>query len=172
MHVLNVVDDLVAFLKDELKDMLLQTKAGDLKSPAVFDGYLPPKQSKRGEDTEQEDYPFVIVRYLGDEDEIFNRNVVTFRLLIGTYSQDEQHGWRDTLSVMIRIKSRLKKRQTIGSANLTGTISSALFEEQRKPIWHGVMEVEFEIPQIQRDWSGFEDEYYRDSSEEGEIFGL
>lgn len=161
MHALNILDDLVVFLEDALKDMLLQTKAGVEKAPAIFDGYLPPKQNanKRGqEDTEQEDYPFVIVRYVGDEDDLFKENIISFKFLIGTYSNDEQHGWRDTMSVMIRIKTKLREQQAIGSANLTGTISTALFEEQRKPMWHGMMQVDFDMPQIQRNWSGFEDE--------------
>lgn len=168
MHVLNLVDDIVDLLKNALKDMLLQTKEGELKPPAIYAGYLPPKQNltRRTDDTELEDYPYVIIRYIGDIDEVFKRNIATLRILIGTFSEDEQNGWRDTVSVMIRIKSALKKQQTLGSANLTGSIGSSMFENQQKPLWKGVMEVEFEIPQIQRDWSGFEDEYYRDSYEE------
>ncbi|ARK26001.1 hypothetical protein SporoP37_15855 [Sporosarcina sp. P37] len=161
MHSLNIVDDLVKFIGDSLSYMELQTKDETItKAPTVYDGYLPPKQNRRrgGEDTEQEDYPFVIVRYLGETDEIHEKNRIRFRLLIGTYSKDEQHGWRDTLSVMNRIKFALKEQQVIGPVNLTGKIDSALFEEQMRPTWHGIMEVEFEAPQIQWNRSVWEDE--------------
>lgn len=155
MTSLDILDALVIFLQDALKEMLLSTKDETvLKAPTVYDGYLPPKQNrKRGEDDpEQEDYPFVIVRYLGEEDEMFKENNMNFRILVGTYSKDEQRGWRDTLNVMNRIKIKLKERQVIGNANLSGKIESALFEEQMKPTWHGVMEVAFETPTVQ--WNG------------------
>lgn len=172
MHVLDIQDALVEFLQDALKDYLLPSKEGIEKAPKVYDGYLPSKKNeRRGEDDSEQDYPFIIVRYIGDEDELSKQNTVIFKILIGTYNNDEQHGWRDTVGLMIRIKTKLKEQQTFGSANLTGTIGSALFENQRKPLWRGLMEVEFEMPQIQRKWSGFEDEYYRNSNEEGNTAG-
>lgn len=151
MSSLDIVDVLVEFLQDALKEVRLQTKDETiLKAPTVYDGYLPPKQNrKRGEDDpEQEDYPFVIVRYLGEEDELFKQNTMDFRILVGTYNKDEQHGWRETLSVMNKIKFALKEANSVGAAALTGKIESALFEEQMKPTWHGVMEVSFETPQV------------------------
>lgn len=151
MHALDILDNLVSFLQTAMKDFLLPTKDGVEKPPTVYDGYLPAKKNvRRGEDDpEQEDYPFIIVRYMGDEDEIYKQNNIAFKIVVGTYSQDEQHGWRDTMGLMIRIKTKLREEQAIGSAMLTGKVSTALFENQSKPMWHGVMEVEFEMPQIQ-----------------------
>ncbi|MCG7435564.1 hypothetical protein [Lysinibacillus fusiformis] len=152
-----LIDDLVCFFNETLKEMRLPTKDEDVeRAPTAYDGYLPPKknQSKRRDDsdTEQEDFPYVIVRYLGEEDTQYKENVVALRVLIGTYSKDEQHGWRDTLNVMNRIKIALGKKQTIGAASLTGTISMALFEDHPRPMWHGVMEVQFNLPQVV--WEG------------------
>lgn len=162
MHALEIIDDVVVFIENVLSEMRFQTKDEEItKAPAVFPGYLPPKKNaRRGEvETEQEDYPFVIVRYLGEVDDVHFKNNMRFRLLIGTYNRDEQFGWRDTLSIMQRIKFSLKETQVIGSANLTGKIESAIFEEQMRPTWHGVMDVEFETPQIQWNRSVLEDEY-------------
>lgn len=162
MHSLNILDSLVSFIEEALSDMSFQTKDENVwKAPSVFDGYLPPKKNKRRgeEETEQEDYPFVIVRYLGESDEVYAKNIMRFRLLIGTHNLDEQHGWKDTLAIMNRIKFELKETQVVGAANLTGTIESALFEEQRRPSWHGIMEVAFDTPQIQWNRSAWRDEY-------------
>lgn len=152
MHALDVLDSLVKFLSDSLQDYLLQTESGNEVPPAVHDGYLPPKlnqRSRKDEDSPvQEDCPFVIVRYLDDDDEMYNSNRVAYRIVVGTYSEDEQHGWRETLALMIRIKSILREQQIIGSANLVGSLKTHLFEEQRKPHWHGYMVAEFEIPQV------------------------
>lgn len=152
---IDLIDNLVVFLNETLNEMRLPTKDENIKkAPTAYDGYLPSKtpSSRRGDDTEQEDYPCVIVRYLGEDDEIYNENVATLKLVIGTYSKDEQHGWRDTLNVMNRIKIALRKEQTIGAATLTGKIITGLFEEQAKPIWYGVMEIQFNLPQVE--WDG------------------
>ncbi|MBG9479414.1 hypothetical protein [Lysinibacillus sphaericus] len=157
---INLIDDLVAFLNETLKEMQLPTKDENIvKAPTVYDGYLPPKKnpSRRGEDTEQDDFPYVIVRYLGEEDQQYKENVATLRLVVGTFSKDEQHGWRDNLNVMNRIKISLGKKQVIGAASITGTISMALFEEHPKPMWHGVMEVQFNLPQVEWERSVLDD---------------
>lgn len=158
---IELLDNLVAFLNEELKEMRLSTKDENVeKAPMVYDGYLPPKatSSRRGDDTEQEYYPFVLVRYLGEADKIYDENVAELKLVIGTYSKDEQHGWRDTLNVMNKIKISLGKKRVIGAASITGTISMALFEEQMKPMWHGVMEVQFNLPQVSWEWSVLDDD--------------
>lgn len=157
---ITLIDNLVEFLNETLKEMRLPTKDETIeKAPTAYDGYLPSKKnaSRRGEETEHDDYPFVIVRYLGEEDEQYKENVTTLRLVVGTYSKDEQHGWRDTLNVMNKIKISLGKKRVIGAASITGTISMALFEEQMKPMWHGVMEVQFNLPQVAWEWSVLDD---------------
>jgi len=156
MDSLNMTDELVAFFTKELAETRLQTKDESvLKSPTVYDGYLPPKKNaKRGEeDTEQDDYPYVIVRFLLEEDDLKDENIMNFRFIIGTYSKDERQGWRDTLLVMNRMKFVLKEAGFVGPGQLTGKIESALFEEQMKPMWHGVMEVKFATPIVQWDRS-------------------
>lgn len=157
-----MTDELVAFFTKELAEMRLQTKDDSvLKAPTVYDGYLPPKKNaRRGEeDTEQDDYPYVIVRFLHEEDDLKDENIMNFRFIIGTYSKDERQGWRDTLHVMNRMKFVLKEVGSIGPGALTGKIESALFEEQMKPIWHGVMEVKFATPIVQLDRSEFGNAY-------------
>ncbi len=162
MDSLNMTDELVAFLTDSLADMRLPTKDEKIfKAPTIYDGYPPPKKNaRRGEDdTEQDDYPFVIVRFLFEKDNLKNENVMKFRFVIGTYSKDEQHGWRETLDVMNHIKFALKEVGSVGPGILTGEIESALFEEQTKPLWHGVMEVDFATPPVQLDRSVLGDDF-------------
>lgn len=162
MDSLSMTDEIVDFLTDKLSDMSLQTKDENVfKAPTVYDGYLPPKKNaRRGEDdTEQDDYPFVIVRFLFEKDNLKDSNVMKFRLLVGTYSKDERQGWRDTLDVMNHIKFALKEVGSVGPGLLTGEIEAALFEEQMKPLWRGVMEVDFATPPVQSDRSVFGDDF-------------
>lgn len=162
MDSLNMTDELVAFFTKELAEMRLQTKDDNVfKAPTVYDGYLPPKKNaRRGEeDTEQDDYPYVIVRFLLEEDDLKDENIMKFRFIIGTYSKDERQGWRENLHVMNRMKFALKEVGFVGPGELTGKIESALFEEQMKPMWHGVMEVSFATPIVQLDRSELGDAY-------------
>lgn len=162
MDALNMTDELVAFFTDALADMRLQTKDEDIwKPPTVYDGYLPPKKNARrgDDDTEQDDYPFVIVRFLYEKDNLKDSNTIQFRFLIGTYSKDERQGWRDTLHVMNRMKFALKEVGFVGPGSLSGDIEMALFEEQMKPLWRGVIEVEFATPAVQLDRSEFGDAF-------------
>ena len=162
MHAIDLVDNLKVFLQEKLNDLELQTKSPEIfKAPTVHGGYLPPKPSRRDRDEENDpdDYPFVIVRFLGHGDKIHDKKTMAARIIIGTYSKDEQNGWRENVNVWNRIELALKEAQAVGPFNLTGQIDFDLFEEQMRPSWHSTAVLEFEAPQIQRDWSVLEDEF-------------
>lgn len=162
MHGIDLVDTLKDFIQDKLKDMELQTKVPEiLKAPTVYAGYLPPKPSRRDrdEETDSEDYPFVIVRYLGHGDKIHDKKTIAVRIIIGTYSKDEQNGWRENVNVWNRIELALKETQAVGPFNLAGQLDFDLFEEQMRPSWHSSAVVEFEAPQVQWDRSVLKDEF-------------
>lgn len=149
MHIMDTLNSLKEFLEEELRELQLSTKVGNVRAPQVFKGYLPPKvNSRERQDDDSDFYPFVITRFINNDDELQGENIAHFRLVIGTYSQDEQFGWEDTVTVMDRIKLRLKEVQNVGSATLHGKIESGLFENQKKPLWHGVMDVSLKLPEI------------------------
>lgn len=160
MHGIDLVDILKDFLQEKLKDMELQTKQEILKAPTVYGGYLPPKPSRRERDkeTDPEDYPFVIVRYLGQSDKIHDKKTIAVRIVIGTYSKDEQNGWRENVNVWNRIELALKETQAVGPFNLAGQIDFDIFEEQMRPSWHSTAVLEFEAPQVQWNRSVLDDE--------------
>lgn len=158
MHIRQTLDDLRDFLEEELKDLRLSTKTGTERAPQVFKGYLPPKvNSRERQDDDADFYPFVIVRFIDDDDELNGEDVASFRMVIGTYSQDEQLGWEDTVTVIDRIKLRLKEVQNVGSSTLYGKIESGLFENQKKPLWHAVMDISLKLPSIQWNRSVLDD---------------
>lgn len=158
MDILDTLNKFKEFLEGELKDLQLCTKTGSERPPQVFKGYLPPKvNSRERQDDDADFYPFVIARFINNDDEVHGENVANFRLVIGTYSQDEQLGWEDTLLVINRIKLRLKEVQNIGAATLYGKIESGLFENQKKPLWHGVMDVSLKLPAVQWERSVLDD---------------
>lgn len=149
MTPIELVDGLVDFIKKVVDQYDLSTKIKDIKkAPSVYAGYLPP-DNEDDESLTPDDYPFVIVRFISDTDDIDSSDIANIRILIGTYSEDEQNGWRDTLNIATRIKIELKKKQFTGPFALTGKVQTELFEEQLRPFWHAIMDFSFVIPQVQ-----------------------
>lgn len=154
MTSIELVDSLVEFIKEVVKEYNLTTKVkGQSKVPSVYAGYLPSEEEEEDDSLNPNDYPFIIVRFIADTDDIGSSDSTSIRLIIGTYSEDEQNGWRDTLNIATRIKIELKKQQTIGPFALTGKIQTDLFEEQLKPYWHVIMDLDYFVPQVQAEWS-------------------
>ncbi|KAB8126909.1 hypothetical protein F9U64_18995 [Gracilibacillus oryzae] len=143
-----LVDALVKRIKQIVHDFDLETKKDDLtKTPEVYAGYLPPKLKSREED----DFPYILVRFLTESDN--ENDVASIRLIIGTFSEDEQDGWRDPLNIATRIKIALKKSPALDSFSLRDRIKIELFEEQPYPYWFAMMDMDFDMPQVQLDWS-------------------
>jgi hypothetical protein len=152
---IELVDGLVSFIKQVVKEYNLSTKIdGVNKAPSVYAGYLPTDDEDDEDELTPTDYPFVLVRFLSDSDDDDTSNVANIRLIIGTYSEDDQNGWRDALNIATRIKMELKKKQNIGPFSLTNKIQTELFEEQLRPFWHAIMDLSFNVPQVQPDWGG------------------
>jgi hypothetical protein len=153
MTPIELVDGLVEFISFTVKDFDLSTKVDGInKSPSVYAGYLPPVDDE-DETLAPQDYPFIIVRFLSETDDN-DSDIANIRLVIGTHSEDEQNGWRDALNIATRVKIALKKSQFIGPFALTGKIQTELFEEQLRPFWHIIMDLSFNTPQVQTEWSG------------------
>ncbi|MBB5148655.1 hypothetical protein [Ureibacillus thermosphaericus] len=160
---LAMVSAIASFLQENLKDMRFPSKNGIEKTVTVHKGYLPPiKNLKRGEEQESDDYPFVIVRYLGEEDDTDKEKcILNFRILLGAFNDDAQNGWKDVVGLSTRIKFLLKRQKFIGSGELTGKIETAIYEEQMKPTWHGVMDVNFKMHSAQQEIGGMiEDDFF------------
>lgn len=158
--ILAMVKAIASFLQEQLCEMRFCTKDGKEKAPLVYEGYLPPKKNRRGDSSEYEEYPFIIVRFLDAEDEINKQSIANFRILLGIYNSDEQNGWKDVAGLIDRIKFELKRKGFIGAGELTGKIESAIFEEQMKPSWHGIMDISFKMPQVQQEVGVIEDDFF------------
>lgn len=150
MTPIQFVDCLIEFLREVVKEYNLETKInGVTKAPEVYPWDLPHKDSRSDISSI---FPFIIVRLLAEEDND-EEDKVNIRLIIGTYSDDEQDGWRDVLNVATRIKIALKKVQIIGSGSLEDKIKIELIEDQPFPQWFATMDLSFLLPQVQLDWS-------------------
>ncbi len=159
MHGINLVDALKIFLEEKLKDLELPTKTPDVyRMPNIYGGYPPSKPSQRNDEVDSDGYPFVVVRFLGQTDVLYDKKTMAVRIIIGTYSKDEQDGWRDNLNVWNRIELALKEAQTIGAFSLAGKIEMDLFEDHMRPSWHSTAVLEFEAPQVQWNRSVLDDE--------------
>lgn len=142
-----LVDELVKFIKPVVAEFDLQTnKKGITKAPQVISGFLAEKMP--GDQQDNPDFPFVIVRFLKDSD-TDESNIAIVRIYVGTYSQDEQNGWRDAMNVTIRIKQALLKQRIIGKQfRVEKPMETEMPEEQPFPEWTVVLTINVTMPQI------------------------
>ena len=149
MTSISLIDRLIKFIRPVVEEFELQSNVtGVKKAPQVISGYL--REKKPGHRQDPPDFPYVIVRYIDDTDTI-NGATATVRILVGTYSEDEQGGWRDALNVATAIKIALKKQSYFGPFKIEYPIKTELPEDQPYPEWVAFMTLTVTIPQIQEE---------------------
>jgi hypothetical protein len=143
-----MVDELIEFIKPVVAEFTLQTnvKGADPKPPQVIGGFLKDKQPNEKQDPP--DFPFVIVRFLEENDNP-DENTAQVRIYVGTYSDDPQNGWRDAMNVAQKIKHHLLSKRYFGSFCAERPFKTTLLEEQPMPEWIVEMTVTVSMPQIQ-----------------------
>lgn len=142
-----LVDMLKEFIEDAVKNFELETNVpGMKKAPQVVTGYLKEKNS-RGKNSVP-DFPYVIIRFLDGVD-ANEGSKATVRVIAGSYSENEQDGWRDPINILTRIKTELLKQGTFGPFFLEKPIKVELPEEQPFPEWVAFMILTFTMPQVQ-----------------------
>lgn len=149
MTPIDLVDRLIEEIKVIVKDFHLDTNVpGVKKAPQVISGYLGEK--KPGAKQDPPDFPFVIVRYLEDNDD-GQQHTANIRILVGTYSEDAQNGWRDTLQVATRIKNELLKKRFIGPFSIEYPVKMEIYEEQPCPEWAASVTFSVSMPKVQEE---------------------
>lgn len=135
-----LIDELETFLEEILKNYSLETDRGSRKEPQIVSGYLPPKNSGP-----EPDFPFVIVRLTEGVDKEDEARV-TVKIIVGSYSEDTQQGWRDTANIIQHIWQELFKCRIIANRFLIEyPVRFEFPEEQPYPYWVGVMITEWVV---------------------------
>ncbi|MFY0545456.1 hypothetical protein [Brevibacillus sp. H7] len=145
-----LVDELIKFIEPVVANFDLESNVkGIRKSPQVIGGYLEEKKPQQRQETP--DFPYVIVRYLEDDD-TDESNIASVRIIAGTYSEDEQNGWRDCMNVVTRIKQALLEQPIIGERfRVQKPMKTQLPEEQPFPEWMALLTVQVVIPQTEEE---------------------
>ena len=150
-----LVDRLIDFIKPVVDEYVLPSNVpGVSKAPQVVSGYLPEKKPGLGQNPP--DFPYVIVRYLDDNDTDDN-NIARVKIIAGTYSEDTQGGWRDCMNVITKIKAALLKQRFFGPFKVEKPVKTELPEEQPYPEWVAFLMLTITIPQVQEE-GGYQDD--------------
>lgn len=145
MNVNDMIDQLVTFIEGATSELRFRDKQGNDLPIQVFDGYTPPKDPKKKENS---DFPYVVVRYLGDEQ---NQNIslAQVRVICGIISIDDQRGWRDLLNLMNIIKTALLKAGIFGKRyRVEFPVKREIPEEQPAGEWFGYLTLNISTPSI------------------------
>lgn len=146
MTPLILIDSLIPFVESVVADFVLDSNVkGVKKAPQVIAGYLKEKQPNEKQDPP--DFPYVILRFL-DGSDADGHHTVRIKIMAGTYSQDAQHGWRDPVNILQRIKDELLKLPYLGPFQIVKPVKTELPEEQPYPEWVAWMILQVIIPQI------------------------
>jgi hypothetical protein len=130
-----LIDALRGFVDGIVKEYWLETNRREKsKPPQVVMGYLPAKNS-----TPEPDYPFVIIRLAEGTDKKDGSTVVV-KIIVGTYSEDSQNGWRDVANIIQRLRFELFKHGVVGKKfRVEYPMKFEIPEEQPYPEWIGIM---------------------------------
>lgn len=158
MTPIKLVDTLIEYLKPVVETFELQSNIkGIKKAPQITGGFLNEKKPQQMQDVP--DFPFVIVRYLEDEDNE-DAAIASVRIIAGTYSEDAKDGWRDCLNVVTRIKQHLLAHPFIGGPfRVEKPMRTELPEEQPVPEWIASLTIQVVIPVIEEEGVIDDDDY-------------
>ncbi|GIO09667.1 hypothetical protein J31TS6_56950 [Brevibacillus reuszeri] len=149
---IDMINILAHRIEKIVKDYQLETKMKGLsKAPDVYTGYLGKRFTALP--SAGPEVPWIIVRYLGDEDEAdgCSGNV---RIIVCTFSEDDENGWRDPLNVLTRLKQQLLAHPNIGGPfRIERPFETELPEEQPFPEWIAGMTFKVTLPQVFEEWS-------------------
>jgi len=131
----DLIDSICGFLRNSpIMNMDLATKKDEDRAPQIIAGYLPPKKS-----VPDPDFPFVIVRLESFEDKL-DGATANVSMIVGTYSEDAQDGWRDVANIATRIWSELfRKRVVADKYRIEYPCKFTLMDEQPFPQWVGML---------------------------------
>lgn len=94
---INLLDALIAKVKEAVKEIKVKTKGGEIRCPIIFDNDLPPKRLEP-----EEDFPFVVV-HCDKSVTTWDETTSTVSFYIGCY--DEKFlPHRDCLNIATRIR--------------------------------------------------------------------
>jgi len=145
MNVDALMENLVSALTVATHTLQLPTKSGKYTTPKIAKGYLPAKNPKE----QQDDIPCVIVRLLGDET-TDSETTAQVKIICIAYSEDDEQGWRELLTIMNPIKTYLLANRNIGDCyRIALPIKRDIPEEQGPPEWCGTFTLNIEIPTVQ-----------------------
>lgn len=134
-------------LEGVVENVELTSPKGVLTKPQVFLEQLPQKSAS----SQEEDFPFIIVRAAGGEDADGNKSTMKINLIIGTYSKDDD-GFIDVLNLFEGIRQALLKKRIVGkSFRMELPFVWRLFDEQPWPGWIGEINTLWTIPQVQEE---------------------
>ncbi|MCM3141305.1 hypothetical protein [Brevibacillus sp. MER 51] len=137
---------LKSFLEEVVANVELTSPKGVLTQPKVFLEALPQKAAS----SQEEDFPFVIIRAMGGEDQD-GKASVSINLLVGTHSKDDD-GFIDVLNIIEDVRQSLLKNRVVGgSFRLDLPLKWKLFDEQPYPGWIGEINTLWEIPRVEQE---------------------
>lgn len=139
-----LVDELTKVVAAAVSEIVLETPRGAKRAPRVVPGWMPTEDPRK-----DEDFPYVVVRYIGHEDRGEGDSVAKVNIIAGTHAEDPQ-GWRDLVNVLECVRITLLKNRVVGKKfRMALPLKSNIPPyDQPYPKWVGELQSEWVIPQL------------------------
>lgn len=146
-----LLDRLAEFVQEKTADIILQVRtepgADHKERPAEVHKMRLPKK----EDSTRR-IPYILLQLLTGKDDEQEQSTCQIRIVVGTYSEDENVGSYDVLNVILRIRTELEKIGIIGEQfGLQKPLEYIIYPDDYHPYYFGEMMTNWSLPEIKRE---------------------
>lgn len=152
MTPINLQQAIIDDLKKLLTNKVYRNESDIYERLKVYSQDLPVESNR--EDTDENNFPYVIVRLIDGEMDNLEPYEVEVLFLIGVYDKNaDRQGYRDVMHVINVILERYGKQAVLDSKYTAKyPFNWALQDTDTHPYYFGGVEITFELPAIKREW--------------------
>lgn len=150
-----LLDNLAEFVKEQTANIILQVRTepgADKKERAaeVHKMRLPKKEDSTRR------IPYILLQILTGKDGMNDRgeqeSICQIRIVVGTYSEDEDVGSYDVLNVIMRLRTELQRNKILAEQFvLQDPLEYIIYPDDYHPYYFGEMITNWSLPEIKQE---------------------
>ncbi|MFI3255431.1 MAG: hypothetical protein R3Y63_14020 [Eubacteriales bacterium] len=152
----DLVDSLANFIKNATKDLMLPVRVvsdgaeSKTRTPIIYKMRVPTKEA------EIQQIPYIVVQHLKGKDERDENGIASctavIRILIATYSENQEEGAISVENIINRIRIPLLKQGIIAKKYLVNMpLEYVIYPDPIPPYYLGEMITNWQVPPVERE---------------------
>lgn len=149
-----LLDNLAEFVKEATANIVLQVKTDPGTQQKERPAEIHKMRLPRKEDSTKR-IPYILLQILTGKDSHENgqqQSRCQIRIVVGTYSEDQNQGAYDVLNIILRIRTELERVGIIASQFcLQDPLEYLIYPDDYHPYYFGEMITNWSLPEIKRE---------------------